>query len=418
MRTYLNLITMLSVYIIFILSLVLVPNIANFALLTIFIFFLSKPKYIFSPKCIVFCYYFLWFGLAPIFAQRYSSIDVHSDIFFYAYLYLSTSYVALFLVSEVTINENKLLKNNNSIKIYKKDIVFLLLLTVIFLFLYIHFSGGLLHWINNIDRAFLTRQGAGVYYLGFSLCMPLLFFLIASKDPKFPMIILMLGAILLLSPFIGSKQKIIFLFLLVFYRKLYFCTVNVSNIVMVVLPIVGLFVLGNFFRNSSWMTWSDVLSYSLNYFDTLDSLFIVLNDFSAFDKMTMFLPFNKFYNLFTGEDLFFDVSAYLSSIYFPHAWAIRATVQFPVEVDLYLSFGYFIGLPFLLLLYFLYCKIYTISTSAKTPILIYIWMNLFVYILSHLRGGVILWTDFYMYTFFVFIYFIFRKRMQYESQHA
>ncbi|EOH0514904.1 hypothetical protein KW541_17755 [Vibrio fluvialis] len=394
----------------------LTPNVILFSIYSVFVFFLSRPKYIFSPKCMVFAYYFIWFGLAPIFAERYSDVDVGSDAFFYAYIYLSSSYYILFLVSEFALKEVKIqvVQDEKKVSCRNGDIISILILTCVFLFLYVQVTGGVTHWINNIDRAFLTRQGAGVYYLGFSLLFPLLVFLISSTKPNFIIVFFLLMSILILSPFIGSKQKIIFVFLLVFYRKIYFYPVNIHGVIKIVFPVVGLFILGNYFRNSSWMTWSHVLSYSLNYFDTLDSLLIVINDFEPFSKMTTFLPFNKFYNLFTGDDRFFDVSAYLTSIYFPNAWDIRATVQFPVEADFYLSLGYFFGLPLLVALYYVYCRIYEVSIKFQTPIVIFIWMNLFVYILSHLRGGVLLWTDFYLYPFLGLVYVFFKRRVTYE----
>lgn len=412
MRKSLNLSLITVGYLLFLLLLIISPSLIWFPLFTILLYFLSKPKYVFSPKSIVFAYYFLWFGLAPLFAQRYSSINVESDLYFEAYLYLSTSYYVLFLVSEIAINENKE-REIFTVSYKRRDVLYLSILTLLFLLMYVQATGGISYWSQNLDRAFLTRQGAGVYYLGFSLLLPLLIFLISTSGPNKISTLFLLLSILVLSPLIGSKQKIIFFFLLVFYNRLYYYPVNIKNVVRVTLPVVGLFVLGNYFRNSSWMTWSDVLSYSLNYFDTLDSLFIVLSDFSPYEKLTTFLPFNKFYNLFTGEDQFFDVSAYLTSIYFPHAWEIRATVQFPVEADLYLGFGYFWGVPFLVIFYYLYCRIYSKSLAAKTPMLIYVWMNLFVYILSHLRGGVILWTDFYVYPFMIFVYYFYGKRVFY-----
>ncbi|UJZ94576.1 hypothetical protein IHC87_04205 [Photobacterium damselae subsp. damselae] len=159
------------------------------------------------------------------------------------------------------------------------------------------------------------------------------------------------------------------------------------------------------------MTSNDILAYSLNYFDTYDSLKMVLKDYHAFDFFSFLLPFNKILNLFSGGDDFFDISAYLTNIYFPHAWNIRATVQYPIEVDLYLSFGYWLGLPFMVIFMLIYIVVYNLAMKSIYPIVIFIWFYLFIYILSHLRGGIILWTDLYTYPYLITLFIVYRKKL-------
>lgn len=409
---------MMSAYLLYLLVNAVFPSVLWFPLFVIVIFALSSPRYVLSPKCIVFTYYFLWFGISPVFAERYSLLDVSSNDFFIAYAFLSTSYCCLMMVCVFFCNEDVVdpYYGKKVIGVRQSEILILLGLTIMFLMLYVKATGGVSHWIVNIDRVFLTRQGAGVYYLGFSLLLPLLLFLVGLQYKNISITIVVVILVLLLSPLIGSKQKIIFMFLVLFLERIYYKKVNVRNVVVLTVPVLSLFVLGNYFRNASWMQWSDVLAYSLNYFDTLDSLLIVLRDFKSFDFMSIFLPFNKFFNLAFGTDEFFDVSAYLTSIYFPHAWDIRATVQFPVEVDLYLSLGYWFGLPLLVIFCGVYCVVYMRSLTSENAILKYIWFYLFIYMLSHLRGGVILWTDFYVYPYLIALYFIYRNRFIYVQQ--
>lgn len=415
MSKHIKILIILALYILYILLNSIFPNVIWFSFFSLLVFLISKPIFLLSPKSIIFAYYFLWFGLAPIFAERYNNINHIDHVFFMAYLFLSTSYVTLIIVCEMFVDEFKYL----NLKIKKihgaslKLIYIFSLFTFLFLFLYIQTTGGISYWLQNLDRAFLTRQGAGAYYLGFSLLLPVVLFLFGIKFKSIWPILILAAIVLALSPFIGSKQKIIIMFLTLFIPKIYLNKLNIKNMTLFLVPVILLFILGNYFRNSSWMGFSDILAYSLNYFDTLDSLFIVLKDYNSFDVMTFLLPFNKIYNLLNGSDEFFDLSAYLTAIYFSHAWDIRATVQFPIEVDLYLSFGYWFGLPFLFIFCMSYCLVYKKSLSSKKPIMIYIWFYLFIYFISHLRGGVFLWTDMYVYPYLIALYFIFRNRLRY-----
>ncbi|WP_395303345.1 O-antigen polymerase [Pectobacterium polonicum] len=419
MNKYIRILFLLIVYTSYMLLNLVYPDVVWFAFFSMLAFIISKPIFLLSPKTIIFAYYFLWFGLSPIFAERYKDINFDNDYVSLTYTMLATSYIVLLITCELFLNETKYLSHRKREVLPIKNIyiVFFSTLTLLFLFLYVQVTGGISYWASNLDRAFLTRQGAGTYYLGFTLFLPLTLFLFGINVKKVLPLILVSILVLILSPFIGSKQKIIIMFLILFVTKIYMNKLDVKNVVVFLTPVIFLFVLGNYFRNASWMEYSDILAYSLNYFDTLDSLFIVLRDYSGFDVMTFFLPFNKLYNLFTNSDEFFDLSAYLTSIYFPAAWDIRATVQFPIEADLYLSFGFWFGLPFLIILCICYIPVYKKCIAQESPIMIYIWFYLFIYLISHLRGGVFLWTDMYVYPYLLIIYFIFRKKLFYVQQN-
>ncbi|WP_342324548.1 hypothetical protein AAEY27_08260 [Kosakonia sp. BYX6] len=363
----------------------------------------------------IFLYYFLWFGLAPIFARRYQETAFDSDIVYQAYLYLASSYTVLMLVAMMVeytseTRSNFHLSSFSNIQVAQSKLLLMACVIIISFVLYIQMTGGVTHWQQNLDRAFLTRQGAGTWYLIFSLILPLFVFFIRLKYRGIFVLLSLMIVVLALSPFIGSKQKIIHYFLLIFATWIFCRKFNIRIALSVFMPAALLFVLGNYFRNASWMTLNDVLGYSLNYFDTLDSLLLVIKEkHYPLEVFSFFLPFNKFANLFTGQDAFFDISAYLTNMYFPTAWNIRATVQFPVEVDLFFSFGYWLGLIPLAVFIFVYSKIYVRMLYSNKVIYLFIWFNLFIYLMSHLRGGLILWTDFYMYPYLIIVYFMFKE---------
>lgn len=402
-------------YIIFLLTLDIFPNKHLFAIFSFSVYLLNRPTFILSPRNMIFIYYFLWFGLAPIFADRYNYLDYSDNIVYKSYVYLSSSFITMILVSMCieTKYEKKfsfIKVDYSNVRIDGKKLTFTFIFSFLFFLLYLFNTGGFSYWIANIDRAFLTRQGAGVYYLGFSLFFPVFIFFTRFKYKNLILLSTLSLLVIALSPFIGSKQKIIYCFLLLFSSLILRRKLTLSNSLMIGLPTIFLFVLGNYFRNVSWMTLSDVASYSFNYFDTLDSLLLFLyNRHYPFEIMSIGLPLNKIVNLYTGGDEFFDVSAYYTNIYFPDAWNIRATVQFPVEVDLFLSFGFWVGLIPLGIFVGIYSLIFIKMLSSEKIVYGFIWFNLFFYLLSHMRGGLFIWTDLYLYPYLILVYFLFKE---------
>lgn len=407
----------ISLTFVYLILLYLSPTKWFFLIFSILIYICNRPKYILSPRNIVFGYYCLWFGFAPIFADRYSSINYNDVVVINANIFLFITYVVCMSVSMIieTKFEKKEYKridvNKEAIGITAKGLILLGSGSLLFFLLYIINTGGISHWLNNLDRAFLTREGAGVYYLGFILIFPLFLYFIRIKFPKSKTVLLyLIVLILVLSPFIGSKQKIIYCFLLIFTSYIIHSKMKLASALYVMIPVVSLFVLGNYFRNSSWMKFDDILAYSFNYFDTYDSLLLFLNNkHQPLEIISVILPLNKIYNFFTGKDEFFDLSAYYTNLYFPDAWRIRATVQFPIEVDLYLSFGYWFGLLPLIFFIASYSIIFIKMLSSRKLVFGFIWFYLFFYLLSHLRGGLFLWTDIYVYPYLIFVYLLFRK---------
>ncbi|MCU7373341.1 hypothetical protein PEC18_21575 [Paucibacter sp. O1-1] len=100
----------------------------------------------------------------------------------------------------------------------------------------------------------------------------------------------------------------------------------------------------------------------------------------------------------------------LTDKYFPTAWEIRATEQWPVEADLYLNFYFFFGLPLVFIYTYVIGLIYgraRITNNLGTWIAV---MLLIVSIVSHLRGSIYNHLDFYLYPMFYMIYALLKHR--------
>ncbi|EGR0875581.1 hypothetical protein EW120_20190 [Vibrio cholerae] len=99
---------------------------------------------------------------------------------------------------------------------------------------------------------------------------------------------------------------------------------------------------------------------------------------------------------------------YLTDIYYPQAWEIRATEQWPVETDLYLNFYFFAGLPFMFVYMAIIGMIYKRSLVTSSFGLSIVSLLMTIFMISHLRGSLYNHTDFYMIPYMVLVFFIFR----------
>jgi hypothetical protein len=128
---------------------------------------------------------------------------------------------------------------------------------------------------------------------------------------------------------------------------------------------------------------------------------------------TFFLPFNKFLTPFglSRPDLYFDMNHLLTDIYFPSAWAIRATEQWPVEADLYLNFYFIFGLPLIYLYFFVIGYIYGKASGTRNLGLWVASLLLIFSIPSHLRGSLYNHVDFYFYPM-IFVIFVILRRFE------
>ena len=126
---------------------------------------------------------------------------------------------------------------------------------------------------------------------------------------------------------------------------------------------------------------------------------------------TFFLPFNKFLSPIGIKDLniYYDMNHMLTDKYFPWAWEIRATEQWPVEADLYLNFYFVFGLPLIFVYTFIVGYIYGLARFRSNLGLWVVSFLMLLSITSHLRGSLYNHVDFYLYPMYFVIYLILRK---------
>ncbi|HFG1709339.1 TPA: hypothetical protein ACGF01_003620, partial [Vibrio cholerae] len=273
-------------------------------------------------------------------------------------------------------------------------------------------SGGINVWLENPGDAFLNRAGSGVYVIlshFSSIILASLVGLYAYKYKSFSMWLIFFIWLLLTSPVHGSKFQISLLFILTLLpwlreRK----TFSITSFLLVI-SFLMIFLLGMIFRGAD-IKDVDKLFNLFNYFSTLHNLAISVSDFEPGSEFTFWLPFNKFLSPF-GLDAgieYYDMNHYLTDIYYPQAWEIRATEQWPVETDLYLNFYFFAGLPFMFVYMAIIGMIYKRSLVTSSFGLSIVSLLMTIFMISHLRGSLYNHTDFYMIPYMVLVFFIFR----------
>ncbi len=395
-------------------------NFVAFVLLYFVTFIFSPPKHAISPLSIFYIYYGLWFVVAPCFAERYQegvlNVMEYSLAFAMVYTVFGLGVICILCGERFALRRSGVVRILKHIKLTALRFCVLLLYVTssLFVVLIILSSGGFTVWMANPGDAFLNRAGSGAFVIlshFSSLALASLAgYLAYMTKNKFPLIFFIVW-VAITSPVHGSKYQISLLIILLFLpwmKDLKFFSIRSITLGV---SLVVIFFLGLYFRNFAWIDTKTILPYALNYFTTLENLAISLRDFDPQFMTTFFLPFVKFLTPFGLSDpsMYFDMNHMLTDIYYPEAWKIRATEQWPVETDLYLNFYFVGGLPiigfYLFFLGFIYGRAQRISTLGA-------WFAAIVmalFMVSHLRGSLFNHTDFYMYPYILCMYFLLRR---------
>lgn len=389
-----------------------------FSVFFVLIVLLNIPKCILSPINVLFSYYGIWFVIAPLFASGYTQEQLLS----YEYKVSIGLVMATFVFALYSIKLGEWLGNKvpsvQNLTILKKSelrygIATLYFLSTAMVILIVYSSGGPAVWLDNPGDAFLNRGGSGHFVILSHFSSILLAFFCgyhSYKSRSLVSIIIFVFWLFLTSPVHGSKFQIILLLiisLLPWLRNVK--TISLTSVCLAIL-FVCIFLLGMVFRGLNYSSFERVISV-LNYFSTLHNLAISVRDFSPGELMTFFYPFQKFLTPFGLADhsMYYDMNHLLTDIYYPEAWEIRATEQWPVETDLYLNFYYIGGLPFLFIYmsFIGYFHAFALKISSIGGALVSLLMTVFM--ISHLRGSLYNHTDFYMLPYFILIYFLLRR---------
>lgn len=402
-------------------------NLFTFAFLYFITLICAFPTHAISPLSIFYIYYGLWYVLAPYFAERYQedvlSLSEYSLALAFAYTVFGFGVICIIW------GERFAMQRSNAVREFvhtvalstKRWVLTLYVTSSLFVVLIILYGGGFSVWMTDPGDAFLNRSGSGLFVIlshFSSLALASLSgYLAYTTKRKTPLIFFIIW-VALTSPVHGSKFQISLLIVLLFLP--WIKDLRLFSVRSFVLggSLIGIFFLGLYFRNFTWIDAETILPYSLNYFTALENLAISLRDFDPQFMKTFFLPFVKFLTPFGISDIsmYYDMNHMLTDIYYPKAWEIRATEQWPVETDIYLNFYFVGGLPVVGVYLFFIGWIYGVARRSNSLGAWFAAVAMTLFMVSHLRGSLINHTDFYMYPYIFFVYLLLRRVSLYQEK--
>ncbi|WP_155833827.1 O-antigen polymerase [Butyrivibrio hungatei] len=311
-------------------------------------------------------------------------------------------------------------RKKNEIRMGKVTFSVVCSLFTIGFFIYVKRTGGFSAWIKSANDAFFSRGGAGMFYLLFTHALLLLLFFEGQRGitgwrgyfRRFLYIVLLCAS----YTFIGSKSTTFMMILMLMADKVIKLeTLDKKSILLIVLGLV-IFVVGMIVRLGEIMTGSLItgINQILNYFDTFENFLIMTRDYSPDFLRTFFLPLNwPLVKLgITNFSEFFDMSVWLTMKYYPDSWMNGGTMQWPIEADMYMSFYYWGGIPLLIIYFATIALIYKKAQNRGAWQFIYIIEGF--YILSHLRGGFLIYWYYWLIPLYIWLIIKYDKKQSLE----
>lgn len=373
------------------------------------IYILVIPHELFNPKNFVMGFYFMWYGIAPLFANRYKDLANYGNTVINAYF----MFIVTFSIAMLTLDYSEKKKSFTEIMSGKKEkhklsvweIGLLLFIYVISIGFYIHRTGGIALWMSNANDAFFSRGGSGFLYLLFEYAALLLFFFEGKKRGKLRKILLLVLCAITMY-LCGSKSTMILFLFMLFSDEIIKIKLFDKKSILVGVIGISIFVFGMYIRAGQYMhSMEAIVATCLNYFDTLDEFLLLLNKHKSGFFQTIYYPINwlllKMGVGYVGQP-YYDTSIWLTSIYYPESWANGGTHQWPLEAYMYLNFDYWLGIPFVIIYFLIIGWIY-IKGKRKEGVFRFICINECMTIGSHLRGGLFNYWYIYLIPFYVIL---------------
>lgn len=371
-----------------------------------------------SPRNFLFAFYFLWYTFSVMFATRFQHFEFNTNAEVMAYIYLISTYivgyVTLFITENSTRRHSMLVFNLPKFVNAQVMNIICILIVLFSAFMMMVTSSGISEWIRNPGEAFLRREGAGVFTILVIFSSGLMATTggyLAVKKKKNSLFFAYLALMILLIPFLGGKSRTIITILLMALPAFFFSKLWTKKLGAVIFTFLAVFGINTWLRSGSWITAEDLLPFFLNYFSTYEYLVQSINEIEPEAFKTVFMAFNKFKTPFgiSNNEVFYDMSNWLTATYFPEIWKLRATEQWPIETDMWLSFRYWLGIPLLILYFSIIGRVYNVAMRSRTLGAVFVSAYLSFQMISHLRGQLIIWTDFYMIPFFIASFYLLNK---------
>jgi hypothetical protein len=397
-----------------------IPNYIFFIALFALTVVLTPPRLALSPLTFLYLYYGAWFVAAPAIAEIYDGVlsrPEYSLAFAFAYVTMAISAIAIRLGERASALSPDFPQWTQSLPSPPRAVTALWLIALLYavatiaVVLIVLRSGGFATWMANPGDAFLNRGGTGMFVVlshFASLTLAALTGYLAYRDKKYWLLIPFLAWVVITSPVHGSKLQIALLIVIALSPWLIRARFLSWTTAALAAGGAVIFFAGMLMRHQDLLqSWSRIVA-TMNYFTALENLAISLRDLAPGLMQTFFMPFNKVGMLFgwLPPDSYFDMNHYLTDIYYPEKWAIKATEQWPVETDLWLNFYFFGGLPIVFLFFAAHGYLFGLAKRLNSMGAVFAITMIMMGMVSHLRGSLYNHVDFYLYPFIAAMFFI------------
>ncbi len=390
------------------------PVFPLFVTLFVLTFLVHQPHKVLSPLTVLYIYYGAWFIFAPTVASLYIGMLEYVEYriaFAMAYTVFSTAALALVVGESIGLASQRKpieLPDISPANLSMLIATLYVIATAAILTIVIR-SGGFQVWLDNPGDAFLNRGGTGAFVVVShfsSLALAAATAYIAYRGRKVSLLLCFLIWVVVTSPVHGSKLQIGLLFLIAVMPWLVSSRFWSWKLAALLLGGIVVFLGGMYMRHQNILSSVGMILSTANYFTALQNLAISLRDFSPDFLMTFFLPFNKIGMMFglTDANTYFDMNHLLTDAYYPERWGMKATEQWPVETDLYLNFGFVLGVPLVFLFFYLHGWLYGYAQRTNSVGAWFAVVMIVVGMISHLRGSIYNHVDFYMYPYILMMF--------------
>ncbi|MFT6745849.1 MAG: hypothetical protein ACJAZ2_000187 [Glaciecola sp.] len=397
------------------------PELFLFSLLLVY--FSATPKYVLHPQNFLFGFYTVWYTLPLMFATRYEHLTFSEDISIQAYCMLICSFLVGYNTLHFSTKGKRIRFTNFSFDLVNKVPImvwhYIFVGTSILSCILVMATSpyGLVGWLKNPGQAFQFRDGSGlmmillIFSSGLACTTAGVMIRKAKGVRKLVLVLLFLCMIGIYLVCILHRQRLVNYLLILFLTIVFYMKAKLKFILPLLIFIAGSVILSTYLRMGDDLGsgGDDSAAIALNYFDTYAALSMSLKHEVPEWFGSSFMAFNKFkVGVGYNADIAYSISQKFTPIYFP-GWSKRATVQFPIETEMYLN-GYYVGYIPILFLYFLMIgKIYKYGFISGNVGMIYVSVYTMFEMIGHLRGMFIAHTDFYNYPVLFISYFLLNK---------
>lgn len=350
-----------------------------FAAAILLIYISAPPRFIFHPLNVLTGYYFLFYCLALMFGEKWqmyftftSEVERITSCMNCATFLIG--YNILYLTTKDCTDENR--KYDVSGKKIRQDL-FIPMVHIIISFLLLCLIIALSHfplsvWLTSPGTAYQDRSGTGyaiilAFFLsGYILTYGgyMIYSLPTLKEKRIVLLYYLIAAFFLYIPVL-SRPRLLFFTVFLSMPSIFYLRLKIKTVLIFIGIFLGSVLLSSILRNAI-NDESSFFEFLWKYCDVYYWTTIVVEYEPVQWFHTSFIGFRK---LLIGSGYSADYGYTISQLFtekyvrgmFEHSLGERTTIQFPVEVDMYINAYYIFATPFLAFFFWIVGRSYRVA---------------------------------------------------------